>query len=173
VALDISFLKKPKSSLCRVPVSRHSAKTSLPSACLWTLGKDHFAECQIRGTRQSNFFLIFKKSLPSARSRALGKEVKQQPLLLLHSLSLAHFSLTATPERHCQHPAAPALLPATPQRRGPLPPPRRPRSPRHPRPRTPPASLPATPESGRRNPRSPRHLASCPSPARLCRVSAG
>jgi hypothetical protein len=146
VALDISFLKNlspgfaeclsvdtRQRPLCRVPVCGHSAKTTLPSARSGALGKV--------------IFLIFRKSLPSARSGALGKEVKQQPLLLLHSLSLAHFSLTATPERHCQHPAAPALLPATPQRRCPLPPPRR--------------------------PRSPRHLASCPSPARLCRVSAG
>jgi hypothetical protein len=37
------------------------------------LGKDVFAECPRSGTRQS-LFLNFKKSLPSAGSRALGKE---------------------------------------------------------------------------------------------------
>jgi hypothetical protein len=57
-----------------------------------TLGKGWFAECQLDNTRQrivkdslpsviqmalgKEYFNIFKKSLSSARSRALGKESK-------------------------------------------------------------------------------------------------
>jgi hypothetical protein len=77
-----------------VPQLWHSAKKALPSACRAALDKAFlktlslvFAECQIKGTRQS-IFLILKKSLPSARSRALDKDVNytdRQPLLLVPS----------------------------------------------------------------------------------------
>jgi hypothetical protein len=52
------FFKNPKTDLCRVLVSWHSAKTSLSSARYRALGKEYFwikkifAECQIAGTRQ-------------------------------------------------------------------------------------------------------------------------
>jgi hypothetical protein len=88
--------KKNKNILCRVPQLGHSAKNALPSACRAALGKVFlktlslvFTECLSVGTRQillcrmpdqghsaKYIFLILKKSLPSARSRALDKDVK-------------------------------------------------------------------------------------------------
>jgi hypothetical protein len=56
-----------------VPDREHSAKTFLKKI-------KGFAECQIAGTRQSNFFKIIK-TLPSAESRALGKARKIYTLL--------------------------------------------------------------------------------------------
>jgi hypothetical protein len=73
--------------LCRVPQIQHSAKATLPSARDPALDKV--------------YFLIFKKSLPSARSRALGKErfnsVTAPPLTVSLSLSLSL----------CRHPLSP------------------------------------------------------------------
>jgi hypothetical protein len=74
------FSENPKSRLCRVPVRRHSANTSLSSARFGALDKINI--------------LIFKKSLSSAASRALGKEVElnrstASPSSLSHSRSLS------------------------------------------------------------------------------------
>jgi hypothetical protein len=61
---------------------------SLPSACQWTLNINVFAECLSVGTRQRSLCRMpdpghstkcifkFKKSLPSARLRVLGKDDK-------------------------------------------------------------------------------------------------
>jgi hypothetical protein len=135
-----SFFKNPKSSLCRVLISGHSAKTSLPSAGSRALGKA--------------YFLIFKKSLSSARSRALGKD---DNLSNRCALGPFHFlrPLYPSPPRTAASPAPPPLAP-----------PRLPRSHRRaclgttaaPRPR-----------SHRRSPRLPRHAAHSRSPARRCR----
>jgi hypothetical protein len=61
-ASPAAFGKNNKLRFCRVPVSRHSAKcilkflkSALPSARDLALGKDGFAECQVRGTRQNVF----------------------------------------------------------------------------------------------------------------------
>jgi hypothetical protein len=71
--------------------ARQSIKnTSLSSALQLALGKGVFAECPRSGTRQSLFF-NFKKSLPSAGSRALGKERFNSCYgALTHSLSHSH-----------------------------------------------------------------------------------
>jgi hypothetical protein len=60
---------------------KHLAKLALPSVKWGALGKGFlktlktfFVECLLMGTRQS-IFLNLKKSLPSARSRAFGKDV--------------------------------------------------------------------------------------------------
>jgi hypothetical protein len=47
---------------------KHSAKSSLPSIVFVTLGKEPFAECQKKDTRQRN-------SLPSVKNKTLGKEL--------------------------------------------------------------------------------------------------
>jgi hypothetical protein len=46
----------------------HSAKSSLPSVVFVTLGKESFAECQKKDTRQRN-------SLSSVKNKTLGKEL--------------------------------------------------------------------------------------------------
>jgi hypothetical protein len=109
-----SFFKNPKSSLCRVLISGHSAKTSLPSAGSRALGKA--------------YFLIFKKSLSSARSRALGKD---DNLSNRCALGPFHFlrPLYPSPPRTAASPAPPP----------PPPPPLPPQTPAAP-PRTHPAS---------------------------------
>jgi hypothetical protein len=69
-----------------VPVCWHSAKKSLPSA-------RSRAPCKVN-------ILIFKKSLSSARSGALGKEMKLNRLvhlLLAHSLTLNSHADAAAP----------------------------------------------------------------------------
>jgi hypothetical protein len=48
-------------------------KGSLPSVFVATLGKVVFAKCPRSGTQQRMFQFVFKKTLQSARSRALGK----------------------------------------------------------------------------------------------------
>ena len=63
------FSENPKSRLCRVPVRRHSANTSLSSARSGTLGKGSFAECRRGDTRQR----LTYTSLPSATHGALDK----------------------------------------------------------------------------------------------------
>jgi hypothetical protein len=111
-----------------VPVCRHSAKKSLSSARSGALGKVNI--------------LIFKKSLPSATSRALDKEVelnRQLLLLLAHSLRLNSQSLTPPlPHRARRRPRArPCRRPRarTWPRAPPRPPPRaRPRRRPHARP---------------------------------------
>jgi hypothetical protein len=108
------FFKNPKSSLCRVPPDRHSAKKPLPSARSKEFGKV--------------YLLILKKSLPSARSRALGKDVNytdHQPLLLLPSPFTLTFTSAVIRPRAVAH--ALAHAPSSPARR--RPPTRRP----HPR----------------------------------------
>jgi hypothetical protein len=99
------FFKNPKSSLCRVPPDRHSTKKPLPSARSKELGKV--------------YLLILKKSLSSARSWALGKDVNytdRQPLLLP-----SPFTLTFTPAAVRPRTVAHALAhaPSSPTRRRP------------------------------------------------------
>ena len=56
---------KKKFKLCRVPDRGHSAKKFKKNS--------NFAECRTEGTRQRNLKKI--QTLPSARQRALGKEI--------------------------------------------------------------------------------------------------
>jgi hypothetical protein len=64
----------------------------LSSACQWTLDKEVFAENRIWGTRQ-NLFLI-KKSLPSARDVALGKDCFVDGKQSVAALSHSHHTLS-------------------------------------------------------------------------------
>jgi hypothetical protein len=71
----------------------------LPSASQRALGKVYFAERQIAGTRQS-VFLNLKKSLPSARSRALRKDIEVN----IPRLRSGHF-FTRHRRVHCSPPS--------------------------------------------------------------------
>jgi hypothetical protein len=126
-----SFCKNPKSSLCRVPTERHSAKKPLPSARSKALGKV--------------YFLILKKSLPSARDLALGKDyfVGSKPsaaALFPLTLSISPLTRRSSPHRATRPDAASPLAARTPPRRARRPsppelaartPPRRARHPPH------------------------------------------
>jgi hypothetical protein len=103
-----------QSMLCRVPLGdtrQRSVKVAL--------GKEGaFAECRRSGTRQTIFK---KKSLPSAASRALGKEHElnqNRRLLLLLSLTHAHAAaaLAADPTPALAAGHAPPSPPPTPRR---------------------------------------------------------
>jgi hypothetical protein len=127
-----------QSSLCRVPAGWHSAKNC----------KSIFAECRPGDTRQSRLCRVSpiwhsakrilklkKKSLPSSRSRALGKEVKYAdrlspspsllsltpPLTLSHSrrrsLTRAAAPPAPAPPRPCPCAAPSVHLPRLERRR--------------------------------------------------------
>jgi hypothetical protein len=117
--------------LCRVLVSGHSAKTSLPSVGSRALGKVYF---------------LIKKSLPNARSQALSKDVKlkQQArarLLLTYARAAGFISYSYVVGFLTCFPALPPPRPASPRHASP--PHRRPVA--SPRPLLPPAPAPASP----------------------------
>jgi hypothetical protein len=168
----------------------------LPSVQAWTLGKGVFAECHPCDTRQSisknpksilcrvvyqwalgkDYFKIFKKTLPSARSRALGKEVNvnRAPVLLLsHSHTHPPLPRAAASPRH--HRAPPPTLRATAAARARARPRLRPHTPPPPPPSAPtPPEAPPSPARARhtvrrRNPRRPRpHRRPAPRSATPC-----
>jgi hypothetical protein len=106
--------------LCRVPEIQHSAKTTLPSARDPALGKV--------------YFLIFKKSLPSAGLRALGKErfntvtAPALPVSLSLSLSLCPQPAVARRSAAAARRSPPSRPPSSPPSRPPSSPPSRPPS---------------------------------------------
>jgi hypothetical protein len=125
----------------------HSAKKSLPSASCGTLGEDFFktlntffTESLAVDTRQrclcrvsdpghsTKCIFKLKKSLPSARDLAHGKEGKyyNQTTFLSHSISLTSLHSTAAAALHL--PAPPPPRPASPR---PPPTPHPPPVPRH------------------------------------------
>jgi hypothetical protein len=134
-----NFFKTINPILCRVLVRGHSTK-------------DVFAECRIQDTRQSIFFNL-KKSLPSARSRTLGKDIEVN----MSSPRSGHFSYRCRalallfPAAHGHRRCRPLSLPPSPRPPPPVPPPS---------PRPPPSSPPPCP---RHLPlHEPRRLASRP-----------
>jgi hypothetical protein len=140
--------------LCRVSVSGHSTKTPLPSVCQWALSKAYFK--------------IFKKSLPSARSRALGKEVNvnRAPVLLLsHSHTHSPLPRAAAAASPLHHRAPPSTLRATAAARARARPRLCPRPSCHPR--TPPPPSAPTPPEAPPSPARARHTVRRRNPRRL------
>jgi hypothetical protein len=121
-----------QSIVCRVLAGQHSAKyilkilkQSLSSACQGALSKDIFVECLSGGSRQRHLCRVpdrghsakycfkLKKSLPSAKSRALGKECyinRPCDSLLLLSFSHSHRTLSVSPPSDAASVAVPCHL---------------------------------------------------------------
>jgi hypothetical protein len=62
---------------------KHSAKSSLPSVVFATLGKEPFAECQKKDTRQRN-------SLSSVKNKTLGKELLRRVFSFTEGFCVTH-----------------------------------------------------------------------------------